>query len=158
MFYMKSICLLRKTLSSTKFLFLFPFSAYQIFETLNKVGKYHDFSAGLVIGGKDLKYETARLATCNIIICTPGRILQHMDENPNFDPSSMKLLILDEADRCLDMGFEKTMNAILENLPSAEDRQTLLFSATQTRSVKDLARYDILYLMDFLRKICGHKL
>ena len=63
-----------------------------------------------------------------------------MDENPNFDPSSMKLLVLDEADRCLDMGFEKTMNAILENLPSAEDRQTLLFSATQTRSVKDLAR------------------
>ena len=66
--------------------------AYQIFETLRKIGKYHDFSAGLVIGGKDLKFETNRLATCNIIICTPGRILQHMDENPNFNPSSMKLL------------------------------------------------------------------
>ena len=58
-----------------------------------------------------------------------------MDENPNFDPITMRLLVLDEADRCLDMGFEKTMNAILENLPT-EDRQTLLFSATQTRSVK----------------------
>ena len=47
--------------------------AYQIFETLRKIGKYHDFSAGLVIGGKDLKYETNRLSTCNIIICTPGK-------------------------------------------------------------------------------------
>ena len=48
--------------------------AYQIFETLKKIGKYHDFSAGLVIGGKDLKYETDRLSNCNIIICTPGKV------------------------------------------------------------------------------------
>ena len=66
--------------------------AYQIFETLRKIGKYHDFSAGLVIGGKDLHYERKRLATCNIIICTPGRILQHMDENEQFDCSNTKLL------------------------------------------------------------------
>ncbi len=87
--------------------------AYQIFETLRKVGKYHDFSAGLVIGGKDLKFESSRLSSCNIIICTPGRILHHMDENPDFNPGTLRLLILDEADRCLDLGFEKTMNAIL---------------------------------------------
>ena len=116
--------------------------AYQIFETLRKVGKYHDFSAGLVIGGKDLKYESSRLQSCNIIICTPGRLLHHMDENPNFDATSLKLLVLDEADRCMDMGFEKSMNAIIDNLPT-EDRQTLLFSATQTRSVKDLARLSL---------------
>ena len=115
--------------------------AYQIFESLRKVGKYHDFSAGLVIGGKDLKFESSRLQTCNIIICTPGRIKQHLDENPNFDPTSMKLLVLDEADRILDMGFSADMNAILENLP--KERQTLLFSATQTRSVKDLARLSL---------------
>ena len=66
--------------------------AYQIFETLRKIGKYHDFSAGLVIGGKDLHYERKRLSTCNIIICTPGRILQHMDENEQFDCSNTKLL------------------------------------------------------------------
>ena len=87
--------------------------ALQIFETLKKVGKYHDFSAGLVIGGKDLKYETNRLRSCNIIICTPGRILQHMDENPNFDASAVKLLVLDEADRCLETTFQRDMNAIL---------------------------------------------
>ena len=123
--------------------------AYQIFETIRKVGKNHDFSAGLVIGGKDWNFESKRLSTCNIIVCTPGRLLQHMDENPQFDASVLSLLVLDEADRCLDMGFSVTMNAILENLPQRAEsngkdgRQTLLFSATQTRSVKDLARLSL---------------
>lgn len=115
--------------------------AYQIFETLKKVGAHHDFSAGLIIGGKNLKFERSRMDQCNVIICTPGRLLQHMDENPLFNCSTMQILVLDEADRCLDMGFEDTMNAIIENLPP--DRQTLLFSATQTRSVKDLARLSL---------------
>lgn len=115
--------------------------AYQIFETLKKVGSFHDFSAGLIIGGKNLKFERSRMDQCNIIICTPGRLLQHMDENPLFDAINMQILVLDEADRCLDLGFEQTMNAIIENLPS--ERQTLLFSATQTKSVKDLARLSL---------------
>lgn len=115
--------------------------AYQIFETLKKVGVKHDFSAGLIIGGKNLKFERSRMDQCNIIICTPGRLLQHMDENPLFNCSSMHVLVLDEADRCLDMGFEETMNGIIENLPP--ERQTLLFSATQTKSVKDLARLSL---------------
>ncbi|XP_072760628.1 probable ATP-dependent RNA helicase DDX10 [Anoplolepis gracilipes] len=115
--------------------------AYQIYETLRKVGHYHDISAGLIIGGKDLKFEKKRMNQCNIMICTPGRLLQHMDENPLFDCVNMQVLVLDEADRCLDMGFEKTMNCIIENLPPK--RQTLLFSATQTKSVKDLARLSL---------------
>ncbi|KAJ8935786.1 hypothetical protein NQ314_012636 [Rhamnusium bicolor] len=115
--------------------------AYQIFETLRRIGEHHDFSAGLIIGGKDLKFERNRMDQCNIIICTPGRLLQHMDENPLFDCVNMKILVLDEADRCLDMGFEQTMNAIIANLPPK--RQTLLFSATQTKSVKDLARLSL---------------
>ncbi|XP_015188829.1 PREDICTED: probable ATP-dependent RNA helicase DDX10 [Polistes dominula] len=115
--------------------------AYQIYETLRKVGRYHDISAGLIIGGKDLKFEKKRMDKCNIVICTPGRLLQHMDENPLFNCVNMQILVLDEADRCLDMGFEKTMNSIIENLP--QDRKTLLFSATQTKSVKDLARLSL---------------
>ncbi|XP_018401908.1 PREDICTED: probable ATP-dependent RNA helicase DDX10 isoform X2 [Cyphomyrmex costatus] len=115
--------------------------AYQIYETLRKVGQYHDISAGLIIGGKDLKFERKRMDQCNIVICTPGRLLQHMDENPLFSCINMQILVLDEADRCLDMGFEKTMNSIIENLPPK--RQTLLFSATQTKSVKDLARLSL---------------
>ncbi|KAJ0183055.1 hypothetical protein K1T71_001031 [Dendrolimus kikuchii] len=115
--------------------------AYQIYETLRKVGQNHDFSAGLIIGGQNLKFERKRMDQINILICTPGRLLQHMDENPLFDCTQLQILVLDEADRCLDLGFEATMNAIIENLPP--QRQTLLFSATQTKSVKDLARLSL---------------
>uniref|UniRef100_A0A8C0G3D4 ATP-dependent RNA helicase n=1 Tax=Chelonoidis abingdonii TaxID=106734 RepID=A0A8C0G3D4_CHEAB len=115
--------------------------AYQTFEVLRKVGKNHDFSAGLIIGGKDLKKEASKIHHVNMLICTPGRLLQHMDETSYFHASDLQMLILDEADRILDMGFADTMNAIIENLP--KKRQTLLFSATQTKSVKDLARLSL---------------
>lgn len=115
--------------------------AYQTFEVLRKVGKNHEFSAGLVIGGKDLKDESLKIHRTNIVICTPGRLLQHMDENSSFHASDLHMLVLDEADRILDMGFADTLNAIVENLPKT--RQTLLFSATQTKSVKDLARLSL---------------
>jgi len=115
--------------------------AYQIFETLRGVGRHHDFSAGLIIGGKDLKYEWSRVSDCNILVCTPGRLLQHLDQNPSFKIDNLQMLILDEADRCLDLGFSTAMNSIVTNLPSP--RQTLLFSATQTRSITDLARLSL---------------
>ena len=115
--------------------------AMQIFKVLRKVGKYHQFSAGLLIGGKDLKQEQERVMHMNILICTPGRLLQHMDVTPDFDCNNLQTLVLDEADRILDAGFESTLNAIIANLP--KQRQTLLFSATQTKAVKDLARLSI---------------
>ncbi|XP_054483154.1 probable ATP-dependent RNA helicase DDX10 [Anoplopoma fimbria] len=115
--------------------------AYQTFEVLRKVGKNHEFSAGLIIGGKDLRSESEQIHRTNIVICTPGRLLQHMDETATFHASDLHMLVLDEADRILDMGFADTLNAIVENLPRS--RQTLLFSATQTKSVKDLARLSL---------------
>lgn len=68
-------------------------------------------------------------------------MLHHLDQNQVFNCSTMQVLVLDEADRCLDMGFEQAMNAIIEHLPP--ERQTFLYSATQTRSVKDLARLSL---------------
>ena len=115
--------------------------AYQIFECLKLVGKEHGFSAGLIIGGKDLKFEWNRVSNCNILICTPGRLLQHLDENPDFNLDNLQLLVLDEADRCLDLGFSAAINSIVANLPA--ERQTLLFSATQTRNINDLARLSL---------------
>ncbi|KAL4165085.1 hypothetical protein KRP22_003816 [Phytophthora ramorum] len=113
--------------------------ALQIFEVLRNVGKAHAFSAGLVIGGKNFREEQLRLIRMNLLICTPGRLLQHMEQTPAFDASNLQVLVLDEADRILDLGFHKQLTSILEHLPPAGERQTMLFSATQTKSVKDLA-------------------
>ncbi|KAL7983322.1 hypothetical protein Chor_000198 [Crotalus horridus] len=129
--------------------------AYQTFEVLRKV--VHHAQSGFVCVNalcetmhpkfptnllfQDLKQESSKIHNMNILICTPGRLLQHMDETSYFHASNLQMLILDEADRILDMGFADTMNAIIENLP--KKRQTLLFSATQTKSVKDLARLSL---------------
>ncbi|KAK7276820.1 hypothetical protein RIF29_17966 [Crotalaria pallida] len=116
--------------------------AGQLFDVLKTVGKHHNFSAGLLIGGrKDVDMEKERVNELNILICTPGRLLQHMDETPNFECSQMQILVLDEADRILDSGFKRELNAIISQLPKR--RQTLLFSATQTKSVQDLARLSL---------------
>ncbi|KAL9023621.1 MAG: hypothetical protein Q9196_007087, partial [Gyalolechia fulgens] len=115
--------------------------AIQIFEVLRKIGRYHTFSAGLVIGGKSLQEERERLGRMNILVCTPGRMLQHMDQTAVFETNNLQMLVLDEADRILDMGFQSTVDAIIEHLP--KQRQTLLFSATQTKKVSDLARLSL---------------
>ncbi|KFD56453.1 hypothetical protein M514_02557 [Trichuris suis] len=115
--------------------------ALQTYETIRKVGCFHEFSAALVIGGTDAALEKRRISRSNMIVCTPGRLLQHMDENFQFDCSQVKLIVLDEADRILDLGFAEQLNAIFDNLPT--DRQTLLYSATQTKSVTDLARLSL---------------
>ncbi|KAL3427236.1 ATP-dependent RNA helicase dbp4 [Phlyctema vagabunda] len=115
--------------------------AIQIFEVLRKIGRYHTFSAGLVIGGRSLQEERERLGRMNILVCTPGRMLQHMDQTAAFEVDNLQMLVLDEADRILDMGFQTSVDAILEHLP--KERQTMLFSATQTKKVSDLARLSL---------------
>lgn len=115
--------------------------AIQIFEVLRKIGRYHTFSAGLVIGGKSLQEERERLGRMNILVCTPGRMLQHMDQTAAFEIDNLQMLVLDEADRIMDMGFQRDVDAIVEHLP--RERQTLLFSATQTKKVSDLARLSL---------------
>ena len=115
--------------------------AIQIFEVLKKIGSFHEMSAGLVIGGKDVAQEQERVARMNVLVCTPGRLLQHMDETYGFECSGLQVLVLDEADRILDLGFSATINSILKNLPTR--RQTVLFSATMSKSVKDLARLSL---------------
>ena len=115
--------------------------AIQIFEVLRKIGRNHAFSAGLVIGGKSLQEERERLGKMNILVATPGRMLQHMDQTADFGIENMQMLVLDEADRIMDMGFQTAIDAIVDHLP--KDRQTLLFSATQTKKINDLVRLSL---------------
>ena len=115
--------------------------ALQIFDVLRVVGQQHELSAGLVIGGKSVEEEQSRIGRMNVLVCTPGRLLQHLEQTYGFDCTNLQLLVLDEADRILDLGFSQSLNAIVASLPAT--RQTLLFSATQTKSVRDLARLSL---------------
>lgn len=116
--------------------------AIQIFDVLCKIGKHgHMFAAGLLIGGKSLESERQALPRMNILVATPGRMLQHLSQTATFSVDDVKMLVLDEADRILDMGFQKDIDAIVEYLP--KERQTLLFSATQSKKVSDLARLSL---------------
>jgi len=114
--------------------------AMQIMDVIKKVGgKHYSLSAGLIVGGHDYAQEAAVIGRMNILVATPGRLLQHLEQTPDFSVDQLQVLVLDEADRCLDMGFNETMAGIIDALPSYPSRQTMLFSATQTRDVKSLA-------------------
>ncbi len=114
----------------------------QIFDVLRKIGKHgHMFAAGLLIGGRGLEEERQALTKMNILVATPGRMLQHLSSTATFSVDDLKILVLDEADRILDMGFQRDVDAIIEYLP--KERQTLLFSATQSKKVSDLARLSL---------------
>mmetsp|Transcript_2193 Transcript_2193/g.1532 ORF Transcript_2193/g.1532 Transcript_2193/m.1532 type:complete len:100 (-) Transcript_2193:1962-2261(-) len=84
--------------------------AMQAFEVLRSFASLHDLSAGLIIGGKDLAMEQMRIKNLNILICTPGRLLQHMDETADFEGENLQMLVLDEVDRILDMGFKDSLD------------------------------------------------
>ena len=112
--------------------------AIQVFEVINKIGKYHNFSVGMVIGGNDYEKERYVVSNMNILIGTPGRVLQHMSESYMFNADNLKMLVIDEADRILDEGFEEELLKLLNYLP--KNRQTMLFSATLTRNLKRLVK------------------
>ena len=114
--------------------------AIQVFDVLRKVGKHHTLSAALIVGGKDYKEEQKLIGGINILVSTPGRLMHHMDTTYHLECSNVRIVVLDEADYILELGFEKQLEAILENLPKYPQRQTLLFSATQSRAIKQLAK------------------
>jgi len=67
--------------------------ALQVFEVLASITQSHAYlSMGLVIGGKNVDYEKEKINRMNILIATPGRLLQHMDESPGFDATNLKIL------------------------------------------------------------------
>lgn len=114
--------------------------ALQIFGVARELMANHSQTLGIVIGGANRRQEAEKLTKgVNILIATPGRLLDHLQNTPGFVFKNLKTLIMDEADRILEIGFEDEMKQIVKILPN-EDRQTMLFSATQTTKVEDLAR------------------
>lgn len=97
---------------------------------------------GLIMGGANRRTEAERLRKgVNIIIATPGRLLDHLKNTPGFVTRNLLVFCMDEADRILEIGFEDDLRAIVKILP--KERQTMLFSATQTKQIEDLARLSI---------------
>ncbi|KEY68035.1 hypothetical protein S7711_06948 [Stachybotrys chartarum IBT 7711] len=116
--------------------------ALQIFGVARELMKHHSQTYGIVIGGANKRAEAEKLSKgVNLLIATPGRLLDHLLTTP-FVFKNLKSLVIDEADRILEVGFEDEIRKIVQVL-SNDNRQTMLFSATQTTKVEDLARISL---------------
>ncbi|XP_073505180.1 ATP-dependent RNA helicase DDX18-like [Phyllobates terribilis] len=116
--------------------------AMQTYGVLKELMAHHVHTYGLIMGGSNRSAEAQKLANgINIVVATPGRLLDHMQNTPGFMYKNLQCLVIDEADRILEVGFEQEMKQIINLLPKR--RQTMLFSATQTRKVEDLARISL---------------
>lgn len=117
--------------------------ALQIFGVARELMQFHSQTFGIVIGGANRRAEADKLQKgVNLLIATPGRLLDHLQNTPGFVFKNCRALVIDEADRILEVGFEDEMRQIIRILPK-EHRQTMLFSATQTTKVEDLARISL---------------
>jgi ATP-dependent RNA helicase RhlE len=111
--------------------------AVQVDESLQKIGRSFGLKTAVLIGGENFDRQLRRLkAKAHIIIATPGRLIDHM-ERRTVKLETTVILVLDEADRMLDMGFMPQIKIILEKLP--KKRQTMLFSATMPTRIVALA-------------------
>lgn len=116
--------------------------ALQIYGVAMELLKHQSQTVSLIIGGSNRHQEAHKLINgSNLIIATPGRLLDHLQHTEGFNFANLKCLIIDEADRILDIGFEQEMHQIVKMMPKS--RQTVLFSATQTKNVQDLAKLSL---------------
>jgi len=116
--------------------------ALQLYQVVVELMKYFTQTHGVVIGGANRKTEEGKLCKgVNLLVATPGRLLDHLHNTRGFVFKNLKLLVIDEADRIMQQGFEEEMHQILKLLPRS--RQTVLFSATMTDKVEDIARLSL---------------
>lgn len=124
----------------------------QIFEEAVMLSRYTDVTLLEVVGGIDYKEQAEGLQRgTDIVIGTPGRIIDYFKQGI-LKTQDIKFLVIDEADRLLDLGFEKDMRFILRKLPHYEKRQSMLFSATLSYRVLELT-YEFMNLPEFISVI-----
>jgi len=111
--------------------------AAQVSESVEVYGKYLPLTSAVVFGGVSINPQKAKLKKgVDILVATPGRLLDLISQQ-SVDLSAVEILVLDEADRMLDMGFIRDIRKILTSIP--KQKQTLLFSATFSDEIKKLA-------------------
>lgn len=111
--------------------------AAQVEESVRQYGKYLDLSSTVVFGGVGMKPQIDRLRRgVDVLVATPGRLLD-LQQQGFLDLSTVEVLVLDEADRMLDMGFIHDVKKVLALVP--KDKQSLLFSATFSDEIRELA-------------------
>jgi ATP-dependent RNA helicase RhlE len=111
--------------------------AAQVHDSVQDYGRYLPFRSAVIFGGVSINPQKQKLIRgVDIVVATPGRLLDHLQQG-SIDLSRVEILVLDEADRMLDMGFIRDIRKILHVIP--RQRQTLLFSATFSREIKALA-------------------
>ena len=114
--------------------------AFQIAEQFNALGEKFGLKCAALVGGMDMVSQAVMIGKKpHIIVATPGRLVDHLENTKGFNLKQLKYLILDEADRILNLDFEKEVDKILSCLPT-ENRKNMLFSATMTKKVAKLQR------------------
>jgi ATP-dependent RNA helicase DeaD len=132
--------IVRRTLAAVQVLVLCPTRelALQVTAELERLGRLRQVHAVPIYGGAPMGRQIEALAKgAQVVVGTPGRVLDHLRRG-TLDPANVRLLVLDEADEMLSMGFERELSAILERLPKGH--QTLLFSATIPPDIERMAR------------------
>jgi ATP-dependent RNA helicase RhlE len=111
--------------------------AAQVAESVRDYGSHLPFKTAVIFGGVSINSQISQLRKgVDIVVATPGRLLDHMQKR-TIDLSKVEFLVLDEADRMLDMGFIRDIRKVLKVLP--KKKQTLLFSATFSNEIRQLA-------------------
>lgn len=112
--------------------------AIQVFEQIDLVATTTGLKAVCIYGGTNKEEQRRTLKNANIIVATPGRLKDFMSDG-SIDLSKVRYLVLDEADRMLDKGFEDDIKQIISQTPSSKKRQTAMFTATWPKTIRDLA-------------------